>query len=308
VTTPPLVPPAVPPPGGPGGPLPDLGTVCAVVLAAGHGTRLRPLTEVRPKALCPVGNVPLLDRALDRVEALGLRGPAAVAVNASYLADQIVRHVGARAQLSVEPGGPLGTGGALGQLRDWIGGRGVLVGNADAYLSGAAEPPGADIADLLAGWDGDTVRLLGRPAEPGGRGEFGIWRFAGFSLLPWRWVKDLPARPAELWREVWRPAEARGELHVVPYRGGYTDAGTPRDYLAANLRAADSYGGLLVADDATVTGPAEQAVVGAGAEVRGSLRRAVVWPGGYVGPAERLVDAIRVGRDLTVPAGPALPA
>jgi hypothetical protein len=57
-----------------------------------------------------------------------------------------------------------------------------------------------------------------------------------------------------------------------------------------------------------VTGPAEQAVVGAGAVVRGSLRRAVVWPGGYVGPGERLVDAVRVGRDLTVPAGPALPA
>jgi NDP-sugar pyrophosphorylase family protein len=282
--------------------MPDLTGLCAVVLAAGHGERLRPLTELRPKALCPVGNIPLLDRALDRVEALGLRGPAAVAVNASYLADQIVAHVGDRAYLSVEPGGPLGTAGALGQLRDWIGGRGVLVGNADAFLAGAAAPPGADIADLLAGWDGETVRLLGRPVEPGGRGEFGPFRFAGFSLLPWRWVKDLPARPAELWREVWRPAEAKKELLVIPYRGAYTDAGTPPDYLAVNLAVAAAYGGLLVADGATVTGPAERAVVGPGAEVHGALTRAVVWPGGHVAAGEHLVDAIRVGRDLTVPA------
>lgn len=291
----------MPPVVGPSGPAPDPAGLCAVVLAAGLGQRLRPLTEVRPKALCPVGNIPLLDRALDRIEALGLRGPASVAVNASYLANQIVTHVGGRAHVSVEPGGPLGTGGALGQLRDWIAGRGVLVGNGDAYLAGTAPPPDADIADLLAGWDGRTVRLLGRPAEPGSRGEFGIWRFAGFSLLPWSWVRDLPARPAELWREVWRPAEAAGTLHVIGYRGRYTDAGTPRDYLAANLDVAAANGGLLVADDATVTGHAEQSVIGAGAEVHGVLTRAVVWPGGYVAPGENLVDAVRVGRNLTVP-------
>jgi NDP-sugar pyrophosphorylase family protein len=292
----------MPPVVGPGGPPPDLAGLCAVLLAAGEGRRLRPLTERKPKALCPVGNVPLLDRGLDRVEALGLGGPGSVAVNASYLADHVVAHVGDRTHVSVEPGGPLGTAGGLGRLRDWINGRGVLVGNADAFLMGADAPPGADIADLLAGWDGEQVRMLGRPAEPGGRGEFGIWRFAGFSLLPWRWVKALPASPAELWREVWRPAEARGELLVIPYRGSYTDAGTPADYLAANVRVADAYGGLLVADDATVTGPAERAVVGAGAEVRGALVRSVVWPGGYVAEGERLADAVRVGRDLTVPA------
>lgn len=292
------------PPGGrgPGDPVPaqDPGTLCAVLLAAGEGRRLRPLTEVRPKALCPVGNTPLLDRALDRVEALGLRGPSRVAVNASYLADQVVAHIGDRAHLSVEGAGLLGTAGALGKLRDWIAGRAVLVGNADAFLWGADAPPGADIAHLLAGWDGDTVRMLGRPAPPGRPGEFGIWRFAGFSLLPWSWVRDLPAEPAELWREVWRPAEARGALQVITYRGRYLDTGTPADYLAANLRVAASYGGLLVAPDATVTGAVEQAVVGAGALVQGRLTRAVVWPGGVVADDEHLVDAVRVGADLTV--------
>jgi N-acetyl-alpha-D-muramate 1-phosphate uridylyltransferase len=277
--------------------------LCAVVLAAGEGRRLRPLTELRPKALCPVGNVPLLDRSLGRLDGLGLAGPGSVAVNASYLAEQIVAHVGDRAHVSVEPGVPLGTAGALGQLKEWIAGRAVLVGNADAYLAGLAAPPGPDIADVLAVWTGDTVRMLGRPAPPGGRGEFGVWRFAGFSLLPWRYVRDLPARPAELVREVWRPAEAAGELEVVGFRGTYLDTGTPHDYLAANLHAAASGGaanGNLIDEGATVTGPVEQSVIGAGAEIHGALKRVVVWPGGYVGPDEHLVDAVRAGRDMTV--------
>jgi MurNAc alpha-1-phosphate uridylyltransferase len=46
--------------------------LCAIVLAAGAGTRLRPLTLLRPKALCPVGNRPLLDRALELVASVGL--------------------------------------------------------------------------------------------------------------------------------------------------------------------------------------------------------------------------------------------
>ena len=276
--------------------------VCAVLLAAGEGLRLRPLTERCPKALCPVGNVPMLDRALDRVGGVGLAGPGSVAVNASYLADQVVAHTGDRAHVSVEAGGPLGTAGALGQLREWIGGRGVLVGNSDAYLAGLSEPPGLDIVHLLSGWDGETVRLLGRPAEPGSKGEFGVWRFAGFSLLPWRYVRDLPARRAELVREVWRPAEAAGELRVIGFRGTYLDTGTPATYLAANLHAAG--GGSLVADGATVTGKLDKAVVGAGAQVHGSVTHAVVWPGGYVGPDEHLVNAVRAGRELTVSAEP----
>lgn len=267
--------------------------VCAVVLAAGEGRRLRPLTEVRPKPLCPVGNVPLLDRLLSLVNAVGFAGPDSVAVNASWLADQVVAHVGDRAHLSVEPDGPLGTAGALGQLRDWIDGRAVLVGNADAYLAG---PPPA----LLDGWDGEVVRLLGVPTPPKDPERFGAHRFAGFSLLPWSWVASLRPEPSDLTSRVWRPAERAGRLEVVPYPGTYLDTGTPARYLAANLDAAGD--GNLVADGARITGRLDRAVVGAGAVVRGALTRAVVWPDGYVGPDEHLVDAIRVGRDLTVPA------
>ncbi|MFI7427214.1 sugar phosphate nucleotidyltransferase [Micromonospora sp. NPDC049836] len=276
--------------------------VCAVVLAAGEGTRLRPLTERVPKALCPVGNVPLLDRALDRLAGLGLTGPGRVAVNACYLGGQVVARVGDRARLSVEPGAPLGTAGGLGNLRDWIAGRGVLVGNADAYLADPDAPPGPDVAALLDGWDGRSVRLLGQPADdPAAPGTFSGHRFVGFSLLPWRLVRDLPATFGDLVRAVWRPAEAAGALEVVPYRGVFVDTGTPADYLAANLHAAGD--GCLVDPSATVTGPVRRAVVGAGAIVRGAVTRAVVWPGATVRADERLTDAIRVGADLTVPAG-----
>ena len=66
--------------------------VCGVVLAAGEGQRLRPLTATLPKALCPVGNLPLLDHALRRLAGLGLSGPESVAVNAAYLAEQVRAH------------------------------------------------------------------------------------------------------------------------------------------------------------------------------------------------------------------------
>ena len=272
--------------------------ICAVVLAAGVGQRLRPLTAALPKALCPVGNVSLLDAALARAAALGLRGPDRVAVNACYLADQVVAQVGPRAWLSVEPADPLGTSGGLANLKEWIAGRAVLVGNADAYLAGA------EVSALLDGWDHETVRLLGVPAGAGA-GEFGRHRFAGLSLLPWSFVAPLLAVPGDLVRTVWRPAEAAGRLRVVEYPGLYLDTGTPDDYLAANVHAAaSSPQGVLLGAGSSVTGPLDRAVIGAGAVVLGAVTRGVVWPGGYVGPDEHLVDAIRVGPDLTVPARP----
>ncbi|MEV6377196.1 nucleotidyltransferase family protein [Micromonospora musae] len=279
--------------------VPDL---CAVVLAAGEGTRLRPLTERLPKALCPVGNVPLLDRALARLAGLGLSGPDRVAVNACYLAGQVVEHVGGRAHLSVEPGDPLGTAGGVAKLKEWIAGRPVLVGNADAYLADPTAEPGPDLAALLAGWDGTEVRLLGQPAaDPGAPGTFDGHVFTGFSLLPWRAVRDLPVEFGDLVRAVWRPAEAAGALRVVPYRGTFYDTGTPADYLAANLHAAG--GDVLVDPAATVTGRCRESVVGAGAVVHGEVIRSVVWPGATVRAGERLHEVVRAADGLTVPAG-----
>jgi hypothetical protein len=239
---------------------------------------------------------------LARLDGLGLRGPARVAVNACYLGERVVAHVGSRAHLSVEPGEPLGTAGGVANLRDWVDGRGVLVGNADAYLADPQAPPGPDIAALLAGWDGRSVRLLGQPIDgPDEPGSFSGHRFAGWSLLPWSRVRELPVEHGDLVRAVWRPAEAAGELTVVGFGGTYLDTGTPGDYLAANLHAAA--GADLVDPTATVTGDCHLAVVGAGAVVRGTVARSVVWPGGFVAEDERLTGAVRAGRDVTVRVG-----
>jgi N-acetyl-alpha-D-muramate 1-phosphate uridylyltransferase len=281
--------------------------LCAVVLAAGAGSRLRPLTDLRPKALCPVGNVALLDRALARLAHHGLSGPAAVAVNAWHSAEQIVRHVGGRAYVSVETGPKaLGTAGALANLHNWIAGRAVLVGNADAYLArrtGAA----ADLKALQAGWSGQTIRVLCVPVEPWQRPEFSSpdgapLRFAGFSLLPASVVASLPHERCELVGRVWRPAEQAGRLETIGYDGCYLDTGTPADYLAANLHAAgpDS----LVAPNAVVTAPVVHSVVGADAQVRGPLTRTVVWPRAIVTAEEHLVEAIRAD-GVTVSVRPA---
>jgi NDP-sugar pyrophosphorylase family protein len=275
--------------------------LCAVILAAGAGTRLRPLTAIRTKALCPVGNVPLLDRALRRLEGVDLSGPGKVAVNACYLADQIVDHVGGRARVRVEPGPrALGTAGGIGNLQDWIAGRPVLVANGDAYLHDAFHPPGEDIARLLAGWNGDTVRILVVPPAPGRRPEFSGMCFAGFTLLPAADAAGLQARESDLVFEVWRPAERTGRLELIRYDGVFLDTGTMADYLAANVHAAIAAGGNLIGPGATGLGAAEHSSIGAYARVDGKLTRAVVWPGATVGPDEHVIDAVRIGHDLTV--------
>ncbi|GIF04540.1 sugar phosphate nucleotidyltransferase [Actinoplanes siamensis] len=286
--------------------------ICGVVLAAGEGQRLRPLTASVPKALCPVGNLPLLDHALRRFAGLGLAGPERVAVNAAYLADQVVAHATGRAHLSVEPDGPLGTSGGVARLKKWIDGRGALVGNADAYLADPFREPGKDIEALLAGWSGDTVRMLTKPCRPGETGGFSGNRFAGLSLLPWRFIADLHDQNTDLVRTVWRPAEALGALELIGYQGLYLDTGTPALYLEANLHAAGTgvidpsaqvtgtATGSAIGADAQVTGSVAESVIGAGARVTGSVTRCVVWPGAEVGPGEVLTGTIRAADGLTV--------
>ncbi len=256
---------------------PSAQELCAVVLAAGEGRRLAPLTEHRPKALCPVGARTLLDRGLDRIADLGFTGTDRVAVNAHHHADQVAAAVAGRAHLSVEQPEALGTAGAVAALRTWVAGRAVLVCNADAYLADG------DVAPLLAGWTGEVPRLL--VVKDPDRRDFGEWRFAGMSLLPAATAARLEPVPTGLYEVVWRAAAAADAIELTPFDGYFVDCGTPSDYLAANLHAS---GGA--------------SVVGDGAVVEGRLTRSVVWPGGWVGPDEHLVEAIRAGRDLTVPA------
>jgi NDP-sugar pyrophosphorylase family protein len=250
--------------------------IAGVVLAAGAGTRLRPLTVRRPKALCTIDGRTLLDLALERLASVGLRGRRDVAVNAHHHAAQVVRHVGRRATVAIESPDALGTAGAIGNLRPWLDGRDVLVANGDAYVAGS-------LGALLEGWDRQTVRLLVVPAGdlPG---DFGSWRFAGASLLPAVTAARLAPRPSGLYEVVWRQALQTGSAEFIRLDGMFVDCGTPADYLAANLHAA----GRL-------------AVIGHAARVVGRVERAVILPGSVVGPGEVVLDAIRMG-DVTVDA------
>lgn len=247
-----------------------------VALAAGSGTRLRPLTELRPKALCPVGGVPLLDLALARLAVLTGNGPQRLAVNACHLGEQILDHVASRCHARLEPEGALGTAGGLAGLRGWLDGRDALVTNADSYLPGG-------IPDFADGWDGVRSRLLcvSTTGEPDFTAPDGTpVRYAGTCLLPWPQVSQLEERPSGLYEVLWQRAESRGELDLVIARPEtfFIDCGTPADYLAANLHASNG-----------------ESVIGPKATVLGQVIRSVVWDGAWVEPDEVLNDVIRAG-------------
>jgi NDP-sugar pyrophosphorylase family protein len=198
-----------------------------VVLAAGRGERLRPLTDTTPKALLPIRGVPLVDLAIERVRP----HVDAIAVNAHYLHEQLEAYLRDRdVHVSVEQPEALGTAGAIGHLRGWIDGRDVLVTNADAFYRGPPpELPGRGL-ELL------TV-------EDPARGDFGPHRYAGMSYLPWAYARRLEPVPSGLYEVCWRDAFNANTLTLVPYRGDFIDCGTPADYEAANERAGGVDGG-----------------------------------------------------------------
>lgn len=204
--------------------------VCAVILAAGRGERLRPLTDLVPKPLVPVGDGTPLAAMLRRLAQLGFAGPTRVAVNAHHLADQIVATVGSAAYVNVERPAALGTAGAIAALSTWIDGRDVLICNADAYLDGEVS------AEMLS--PSTAVRLL--VTADAARGDFGAWRFAGISYLPARFVDRLRAVPSDLYREVWRDEYVAGRLSFTEFTGVFFDCGTPAEYQAANQHASRS--------------------------------------------------------------------
>lgn len=242
-------------------------SLAAVVLAAGAGRRLEPLTRVRPKPLCTVDRRPLLDWALDRVRPYA----GEVAVNLHHHAEQMLAALGSRdVHTSHEQSEALGTAGALGRLRGWLDGRAVLLTNADAWYPADAT---AVLDDLVSGWDGERPRLLCVSAPDG---DFGDLRYVGTALLPWWSVRDLADSPSGLYEVSWSRLHAEGRLDLVRADLAAVDCGTPLAYLRANLAAS---GGA--------------AVVEHGAVVDGEVVRSVVWSGETVAAGELLVDAVR---------------
>jgi len=194
-------------------------SVAGLILAAGEGTRLRPLTLELPKPLCPVGAVPLLDRAIARLEAL----TTAVAVNTYVGADQVESHLDGRVHLSREPQ-LLGTGGAVGQLRSWIDGRALVMVNADTIHGGS-------LSAALRGWDGQRIRFLAN--EEPGTGFHARLRLLAV-VMPWTAVAQLSPEPGSIFRQVWQPWSERQMVEVVGVDVPWFDCGTPASYLRAH--------------------------------------------------------------------------
>lgn len=201
--------------------------LAALVLAAGRGTRLRPLTDATPKPLIEVGGRALLDQALERVGQVLPVDPDHVAVNAHWLAERIEQHVAGRVHVSVEQPEALGTAGAVGLLRGWAAGRDLLVTNADAWCH-----PAPDLGSFVSGWDRTRPRLLVVPDRE--RPDFdGQWRFAGTSLLPWSLAERLEPVPSGLYEAVW----SRGPVDLVATDVAFVDCGTAEDLALAQRLA-----------------------------------------------------------------------
>ena len=219
----------------------------AMVLAAGLGKRMRPLTATRPKPLVEVAGRTLLDRALDRVEKAGI---ATAIVNAHYFADQIDAAVAARPgvlqiRVSDERAQLLETGGGVTKALPLIDADPFFVINADnMWIDGSS-----DTLRLLAQrWDPATMDALlmmvplarasgyeGRGdfhLDPGGvatpRGEFRIAPFvySGIQLIAKRLFDGEPAEPFSMWR-AWNKALATGRLYGAVHQGLWFHVGTP---------------------------------------------------------------------------------
>ena len=248
--------------------------VAGVLLAAGRGSRLAPLTRERPKPLCPVGNRPLLDLALDRLGPVCGDDPSELAVNLHHGAGVIEAHLEAGpwagAHRSLEWDRPLGTAGALVAMRRWLDGRAALVVNADAWTT-------ADPGALLRDWDGQRPRVLVVGEA------FGPRAAVAAALVPWHLVVALPEGISGLYETVWAPLAEMGTLEVVCCDDPFVDCGTPARYLEANLR---SSGGVSVVDPTAL--------------VSGAVERAVVWAGAEVSAGERLVGGVRTTGGQTV--------
>jgi MurNAc alpha-1-phosphate uridylyltransferase len=130
----------------------------AMVLAAGLGTRMRPLTDAMPKALVPVAGRALIDRVLDELVAAGVERAV---VNVHYFADQMEAHLARRSDLEVlisdERDALLDSGGGIQKARSMLGDEPIFVANIDSLWINAVEPP---LETLKRTWDPQAMDLL----------------------------------------------------------------------------------------------------------------------------------------------------
>lgn len=131
----------------------------AMVLAAGIGSRMRPLTNDRPKALVEVGGKALIDHVLDRLAEAGVE---TAIVNVHHFADMMEAHLAKRTTapriiISDERPALLDSGGGIKAARHLLGEDPILVANIDSLWVGGETPP---LEAMKAAWDPATMDLL----------------------------------------------------------------------------------------------------------------------------------------------------
>jgi mannose-1-phosphate guanylyltransferase len=297
----------------------------AAVLAAGLGTRLKPLTDICPKPLLPVLNRPLLGVVLAQLEAAGC---FQVALNTHHLADQV--HDFLRSEpwsfllsVSHEPE-ILGTGGGLRQLGEVLREGPFLAINADILTDldlaevYRAHRPGAVSTLMLHDcpaynnvWvAGDAVVSIGSP-PPGGVTDAKPLAYTGVQVVAPGMTNYLPpaGQPADLVC-AWREAIAAGERLVYLKVSGHfwQDLGTPENYLTAHRRLLSGASPKLGRYFPDLTDPfiGPGARIGAGAQFGGGvclgaetvagegafLKNTVVWERAVIAPGVELEDCI----------------
>lgn len=266
----------------------------AFVLAAGLGTRLRPLSDERAKPVVPVGDAPLLAQVVAAIRASGAQR---VVANAHFRAADVTtvaRELGL--EVADEPE-LLGTAGGLSNVAPLLAPGPVLLYNGDIYA------PELELGALLDGLGDDFARMAVH-LRPKGEGNVGIGAegrivrlrttsyghelaggdFLGIHVVSAAFRARTP-RSGGLIEDVYLPAMADGAVvRAFPTRAPFHDVGTRAGYAAANAAwltarrlAAWVHPTATVAPGVEVLG----SIVGAGASVAGraALARCVVWPG-----------------------------
>ena len=150
----------------------------AMVLAAGLGVRMRPLTDHMPKPLVQVAGQPLLDHVLDKLASAGV---SEAVVNVHYLPDQIIEHVATRARprmiISDERDQVLGTGGAVVKALPLLGRAPFFLLNADTMWIDGVRPNLARLAEAFDPERMDILLLMAPTTSSigyGGRGDYAM--------------------------------------------------------------------------------------------------------------------------------------
>ena len=205
-----------------------------MILAAGRGERLRPLTDSIPKPLVEVAGQPLLGRHLERLSAAGF---TRAVINVSHLGERIVGRFGARASgIEIEwsrETTPLETAGGVAKALPLIGDSPFLLVNSDVWCDfDFARWKDYDLGSRLA----HLLLVPNPPHHPAGdftlsAGRIGNapsprYTYAGIAVLAPRLVAGVkPGEKAQL-APLWRAAAERGEVSGELYEGLWSDVGT----------------------------------------------------------------------------------